>query len=37
MYLVCGIRPNIALIVRQLNCHNLNLKAKDFCIAKQVL
>lgn len=34
MYLACRTRPNITIIVRQLNCHNSNNRVANICIAK---
>ena len=37
MYLACGIRLDIAFVVRQLNYHKSDPQISYICIAKQIL
>lgn len=37
IYLNCKIYPNIAFVIRQLNCHNSDLRMEYLHIAKQIL
>ena len=37
MYLACGIKPDIAFIIKQLSRHNSDLQAGYIYIAKQTL